>query len=90
MKCPNCGADNWTLYAKQNAYHEGGLTVTCDGIRGQDVCLWSIHLTKEQVITAAFLAVRQGAPGCALDCHTWEHHHRPGCPNDRAASKEVA
>lgn len=63
MICPLCGSDNWDVYAKRDAHHTGGLSVVCAGLRATgasngidaDVCLWAIHLTREQMIEAAFL-----------------------------------
>ncbi len=87
--CPLCGSTSWDTYAKQHAKHTGGLTIVCEAVPAgpsrATYCGWSIDLTREQMIEAAFLVTKQGAPGCSPDCHTWDGHHRPGCPNERAA-----
>lgn len=88
MRCPLCGSDNWATYSGLHATHPLGLSLECGGPKAHH-CGWSIDLTREQMIEAAFLVVRQGAPGCAPDCHTWEGHHRPGCPNGRTGGAKL-
>lgn len=55
MKCPLCGSDNWVSFHGRNADKNQGLSVVCYGPPKGDYCGWSIHLTREQMIEAAFL-----------------------------------